>query len=390
MHPLTLLLIPLLLLPALALPYALCSPTSTDCLPCPTECAACSSQSQCSSCDIQYYYSTNSTSNCISCPENCLSCMSSTTCTNCMNPYVLSNNTCALCVIQYALSCSSTVAATACQSGYYLSDSYCSSCLLNCITCSSAYDCSACTDGYYLNTSIITCNPCPQGCSNCNQYVPSQCTVCTNGYTLSSTSCLPVICPIPNCLYCSTPTVCSRCSPLYYWNGNECLAGGSVNCEKGAVGPLPVHCINSCSSFTYKAQVNGSSFECKTYPSIYVTPIEYHQYYYYAYNHLQQLIAITTTNNALALEDNGEYSYLVENKISLQAVPNYYRLQVAIKYVMPHNATLTINATTPTNNLQTESHSINSSSSPLALIINSTVVHSNNLNLVFSSPISII
>lgn len=210
-----------------------------------------------------------------------------------MNPYVLTNQTCALCVIQYALSCSSTVAASSCLSAYYLSDSYCNNCLLNCIICSSAYDCSACTEGYYLNTSIITCNPCPQGCSSCNQFTPAQCTSCSSGYQLSSSSCSVVTCSIAHCVYCSAPSVCSQCWSLYYWNGTDCLSGASITCEKGATGPLPVNCINSCSSFSYKAQTNGSKFACKAYSSIYVSPVEYHQFYYYAYNHLQQLNSLT-------------------------------------------------------------------------------------------------
>jgi hypothetical protein len=148
----------------------------------------------------------------------------------CMNPYVLMNQTCSLCIIQYAQSCTTTVAASTCQSGYYLSDSYCKSCLLNCISCSSAYDCSACTSGYYLNTSIITCNTCPQGCAACNQYTPSQCTSCINGYQLSSSTCTYTTCSISNCLYCSTSSTCYQCQQLYYWNGSNCLMGASITC----------------------------------------------------------------------------------------------------------------------------------------------------------------
>lgn len=147
-----------------------------------------------------------------------------------MNPYVLTNQTCSLCVIQYALSCTTTVSASVCQSGYYLSDSYCNSCLLNCISCSSAYDCSACASGYYLNTSIITCNPCPQGCASCNQYTPSLCTSCINGYQFTTSTCNYISCGIPNCLYCATSTTCYQCQQFYYWDGSSCLMGASVTC----------------------------------------------------------------------------------------------------------------------------------------------------------------
>jgi hypothetical protein len=218
-----------------------------------------------------------------------------------MNPYVLINQTCSLCVIKYALSCTTTVSASQCQSGYYLSDSYCNNCLLNCITCSSAYDCSACASGYYLNTSIITCNPCPQGCATCNQFTPSQCLTCLNGYQLSSNSCNFVTCNIPNCLFCSSSSVCSQCQQLYYWDGSNCLQGASVTCENGAAGPLPNECINRCSVFSYQTPANNSKFSCKLYSSIYSRPVEYHQFYYYAYNHLQQLNSLAGSNAALNL-----------------------------------------------------------------------------------------
>lgn len=147
-----------------------------------------------------------------------------------MNPYVLSNQTCALCVIQNALSCSSTVAASSCQSGYYLNDNYCYSCLLNCISCSSAYDCSGCSSGYYLNTSIITCNPCPQGCASCNQFTPSLCTSCLKGYLFSSNSCTNISCSIANCLFCADSSTCFQCQALYYWDGSICQSGSSIMC----------------------------------------------------------------------------------------------------------------------------------------------------------------
>lgn len=140
-----------------------------------------------------------------------------------MNPYVLVNSSCSLCVISNAFSCSSTVSANVCLSGYYLSNSYCQSCLLNCASCVSAYDCSSCNSGYYLNTSIITCNTCPVGCSICNQYNPSQCTVCNNGYQLSNSICSMVTCNIPFCLFCTSVSVCKQCNLFYYWNGNECV-----------------------------------------------------------------------------------------------------------------------------------------------------------------------
>jgi hypothetical protein len=204
-----------------------------------------------------------------------------------MNPYVLTNNTCTLCVISNALSCSSTVAASSCENGYYLSDSYCKNCLLNCITCSSASDCSACKSGYYLNVSVLTCNPCPAGCSSCNQYTPTYCTSCENGYQLdSSNSCTAVTCSISNCQYCSSNSSCAQCASFYYWDGNSCVKGSSITCEKGSVGALPTHCINSCTSFGFSSTINGS-FQCKAYKNLYYRSAEYQQVYYYAYNNLK-------------------------------------------------------------------------------------------------------
>ena len=143
---------------------------------------------------------------------------------------MLVNNTCSLCVVMNALRCSSLVVASACKSGYYLNDGSCSSCLLNCMSCSSAFDCSTCMSGYYLNSSIITCNPCPVGCSSCNQFTPSICLTCNNNYELIGTNCVILTCNIANCLYCSSATVCKQCRQFYYWNGSSCLSGASVTC----------------------------------------------------------------------------------------------------------------------------------------------------------------
>ena len=277
----------------------LCSSTSnTNCLPCSRECNTCSQPSTCNTCSKQYYLSNNTT--CSTCSQNCLVC-DSTGCATCSNPYILVNKTCTLCVISNALSCSSTVAASSCQSGYYLNSGICDSCMLNCITCSSAYDCSTCASGYYLNVSIITCNPCPMGCSSCNQYTSSICTGCNNGYQLSSQSCIAVTCGVSNCLYCSSPGICQQCSSFYYWNGSICVGGASVTCEYGSNGPLPNNCINKCSNFAYLSNNISNTFLCKLYTNIYISRVEYKQIYYYAYNHQTMLNSLTSTTTSLNL-----------------------------------------------------------------------------------------
>lgn len=198
---------------------------------------------------------------------------------------MLTNSSCSLCTIINALSCSSTVAASSCKSGYYLSGGYCNSCLLNCIGCTSAYDCTSCASGYYLNTSILTCNPCSQGCSSCNQYTPSVCTSCNDGYQLINQNCVATVCTIANCLYCSQDGICKRCQAYYYWNGSACLSGASISCIYGATGPLPNNCINKCSDYEYVSGNVSDVFGCKFYQSVYVSSIEHTQKYYYAFNH---------------------------------------------------------------------------------------------------------
>ena len=202
-------------------------------------------------------------------------------------------------MIANALGCSSTVAATSCQSGYYLNTGYCDSCMLNCLTCSSAFDCSSCSTGYYLNVSIITCNPCPLGCSSCNQYTPTICTGCMNGYQLSSQSCVAVSCGVSNCVYCSSLGVCQQCTNFYYWNGSTCLSGGSILCDNGANGPLPNNCINKCSLFAYVSNNISNSFSCKLYSNVYSSPVQYKQIYYYSYNHQSILNLLTSSSQAL-------------------------------------------------------------------------------------------
>lgn len=69
----------------------------------------------------------------------------------------------------------------------------------------------------------------------------------------------------------------------------------------GANGPLPNNCINSCSSFAYVSSNISSTFRCKLYSNVYVYPVEFHQKYYYAYNHLATLNTLTGTSNSLAV-----------------------------------------------------------------------------------------
>jgi hypothetical protein len=279
--------------------------SSTNCLPCGRQCSACSNQTACSTCSNEYYLASASAGTCTGCPSNCLQCSSNTVCSTCSAPYVLASGSCSLCTVLNAQSCSSVTTASSCKSGYYLSSGSCSSCLLNCASCGSSTDCTACGSGYYLNSSILTCNPCPQGCTACDQYTPTSCTSCSSGYQLSGTACSQVSCSLANCLYCASSTVCQRCKAYYYWDGSQCLAGSSITCELGATGPLPNNCRNGCSDYAYISGNSSGTFQCKPYSSIYLYPVEYQQLYYYAFNHLASLNALASASLSLSTASNG-------------------------------------------------------------------------------------
>jgi hypothetical protein len=240
--------------------------------------------------------------------------------------------------------------------------------MLNCLTCSSPYDCSVCASTYYLNQSIVTCNPCSVGCAACNQYTPSVCTGCVSGYQLVSQTCVQVACNFSNCVYCSGAGVCQQCSKFYYWNGSQCVGGGSVSCEAGASGPLPNNCINSCSGFGFVSGNSGNVFQCKPYTSIYVYPVEYHQTYFYAYNDYPTLNAWAAASLTPTVQTNQEYAYALTNTmvITLQSVPNFYKITIRIKYAASSFAQLTLTSTTPTTT-QTELLALPASSAPTGL-----------------------
>ena len=334
-----------LLLPLLHAQLLLCpATTNANCLPCPRQCTACATSTSCSTCSIEYHLSA---STCISCPSNCQNCSSSTVCTTCSNPYVLVNGTCTRCTVLNAVSCSSTITASACNSGYYLNSGACFSCLLNCNSCTSASDCSSCTSGYYLNASILTCNPCPTGCATCNQYTPTTCLTCNNGYQLQSQSCTLATCSIANCLHCGSSTACQQCQQYYYYNGSHCLPGASFTCTAGATGPLPNNCINSCSAYAYVANRINGTFECRMYSDVYVYPVEYHQKYYYAWNHLTEINSLMGSGQSLVGVGSGEWGVGWSGQMKWSSLPNYYRVKIAIKYVSSGAVGLTISATTP-------------------------------------------
>jgi proprotein convertase subtilisin/kexin type 5 len=140
-----------------------------------------------------------------------------------------------------------------CPSDYYMNPfGICTLCPQGCLTCTSDINCTSCrvnflpvvltgparnlcecptTTSYFQidnTTSIHTCNPCPQGCSRCNNgTAPLTCTACDAGFLLTSGACpCPAIgywlntaptrhtCTIctAGCTTCLNLTQCSICA----------------------------------------------------------------------------------------------------------------------------------------------------------------------------------
>jgi|JI10StandDraft_1071094.scaffolds.fasta_scaffold1408288_1 hypothetical protein len=74
-------------------------------------------------------------------------------------------------------------------------------------------------------TTGYNCVSCPSGCDTCDTD-PTYCDTCTTGYYLDSSN-LCNACP-NNCLACSTPYVCTTCTPGYDAITN---ADGYEECE---------------------------------------------------------------------------------------------------------------------------------------------------------------
>jgi len=64
----------------------------------------------------------------------------------------------------------------------------CQSCITGCDVCdTSITTCDTCTTGYYLDSATSTCSECPSNCLDCS--TPYVCTTCTPGYdTYTDTS----------------------------------------------------------------------------------------------------------------------------------------------------------------------------------------------------------
>ena len=84
--------------------------------------------------------------------------------------------------------------------------------------------CYGCEPGYVFNSSDSLCYSCLPGyiwVSGTNSCQPINCSV---GYTvnLTSNTCVQIICLDPNCVLCSSTTVCIVCASGYQVNSGSC------------------------------------------------------------------------------------------------------------------------------------------------------------------------
>ncbi|KAL4449624.1 hypothetical protein ABPG74_007447 [Tetrahymena malaccensis] len=237
-------------------------------------------------CDCQQsYYSQNSQPTCIKCPYYCQTCKfddqqnaiqclqcfqnpalnrSSTGNCQCLSGFfddgssvqcVQCNYTCKQCNNQNECSlCDNTKfrqlkppSQCECQPGYYDdgANQICQQCPYNCQQCQiqgSKVICTACntngtfrqndqmcscSSGYY-DSGQLTCSQCEKGCSSCDQTGK-----CQNN------------CP-QNCIFCDSPTVCTRCKPLTYLVNQQCQTQCNSNQYADDSQQICVPCPNFC------------------------------------------------------------------------------------------------------------------------------------------------
>ena len=122
---------------------------------------------------------------------------------------------------------------------------------------------------------------------------------------------------------------------------------------------------------------------------MYIYPESYHQLYYYSYNHLNELNSLTSTSQTLSTVAGGEYSYPFASLLQFSTLPNYYRITLAVKYIANSQVDLTLAASTPSSS-QSEVLTLPASTSANSLALTTSVVHSYNLNMTPSAPVSLI
>ena len=182
--------------------------SSFICVPCSSICLTCSSNSSCTSCYPNYYFTNNS---CYSCGTSQVLAPNLTCVNSCPFRYYIDSlfRTCQPCpydcytcdFAQKCLSCNETTDFRALnkqtgrclpKTGYFDSSTTKSSaCPSNCLICSSASSCSSCTIGAYLNNGV--CSLCPNNCTSCLS--SSYCMGCISGYYIRTDNLCYSSCP---------------------------------------------------------------------------------------------------------------------------------------------------------------------------------------------------
>jgi hypothetical protein len=180
---------------------------------------------------------------CLPCDKSCEKCKNGHSCVECPHPKVLLNGECVeTCPLSYTMN-PDTKKCEKCE------QTECDSC-----DAKNPKNCNTCQAGYFMYNGVCyprcpngtspkgtTCEPCPEGCSNCKDGKCQGCgegkvskdgkcvTECGSGYVLESGVCTK--CDDSNCDKCATSKKCEKCLPPTYLNteNDKC----ETSCETG-------------------------------------------------------------------------------------------------------------------------------------------------------------
>ena len=167
------------------------APSNYICQLCHYSCETCTSGSQCTSCNINYqrtynsstqlcscssaFYDDQSNQPCIACPYDCLTCLDASTCLTCLSTRSLdSSNRCV------------------CNSNFFENGTLCEQCPVECTSCNTSSICTACVsprtlsstnsclcvDKFYSVAGTSTCNACHYSCAVCSNDKVNKCLFC--------------------------------------------------------------------------------------------------------------------------------------------------------------------------------------------------------------------
>jgi proprotein convertase subtilisin/kexin type 5 len=222
-----------------------------DCKPCSTFCATCLPSN----------------------PNHCLSCFST-------NEYVYPvNGTCSLCNQEGEFKIE-TMPKTcdhcdlSCKTCFEAGGAYCYSCHFGfglqgtapntCIPCTSPniidsnnICTSSCSAGQFYDSTTLSCQFCPEGCTSCD-VTGTTCSACdtNHGYYFTGSSCLP--CTSLGCLQCPSGSPCLQCDSANFYFLDVDNPGQCRRCQAnhGLIGGVCTLCSASCSS------CSGTSSHC--------------------------------------------------------------------------------------------------------------------------------